>query len=110
MCSSSMFSIDRRQRSYTLFPYTTLFRSTKSGEGFTEKLLGSKALPQLLGPGGFFILEKRPGESLPEMKKPPGPSNCRSEEHTCELQSHSDLVCRLLLEKKNKESRHVITN
>jgi len=41
---------------------------TKSGEGFTEKLLGSKALPQLLAPGGFFILEKRPGESLPEMK------------------------------------------
>src|SRR5207237_902931 len=30
--------------------------------------LGSKALPQLIAPGGFFILEKRPGESLPEMK------------------------------------------
>ena len=44
------------------------YDQTKSGEGFTEKLLGSKALPQLLAPGGFFILEKRPGESLPEMK------------------------------------------
>ena len=44
------------------------YDQTKSGEVFTEKLLGSKALPQLLAPGGFFILEKRPGESLPEMK------------------------------------------
>ena len=44
------------------------YDQTKSGQGFTEKLLGSKALPQLLAPGGFFILEKRPGESLPEMK------------------------------------------
>jgi 16S rRNA (guanine966-N2)-methyltransferase len=44
------------------------YDQTKSGEGFTEKLLGSKALPQLIAPGGFFILEKRPDESLPEMK------------------------------------------
>ncbi len=44
------------------------YDQTKSGEGFTEKLLASKALPQLLAPGGFFILEKRPGESLPEMR------------------------------------------
>jgi len=44
------------------------YDQTKSGEGFTEKLLASKALPQLLASGGFFILEKRPGESLPEMK------------------------------------------
>ena len=44
------------------------YDQTKSGEGFTEKLLGSKALPQLIAPGGFFILEKRPGASLPEMK------------------------------------------
>ena len=44
------------------------YDKTKSGEGFTEKLLGSKTLPQLLAPGGFFVLEKRPGESLPEMK------------------------------------------
>ena len=44
------------------------YEKTKSGEGFTEKLLGSKSLPQLIAPGGFFILEKRPGESLPEMK------------------------------------------
>src|SRR2546430_8731367 len=38
------------------------------------------------------------------------PSPCRSEEHTSELQSQSNLVCRLLLEKKKKYIRHVITD
>src|SRR5947207_11606660 len=37
--------------------------------------------------------------------RPPGFLSARSEEHTSELQSHSDLVCRLLLEKKNKKPR-----
>src|SRR2546421_9464862 len=38
------------------------------------------------------------------------PRRVRSEEHTSELQSRSDLVCRLLLEKKKKKSRHTIDN
>src|SRR5260221_5929432 len=67
----------RRPPRSTLFPYTTLFRS-------------------------------QPGELLePAIAPDPavqGPGNCRSEEHTSELQSHSDLVCRLLLEKKNKKT------
>ena len=44
------------------------YEKTKSGERFTEKLLTSKKLSELLAPGGVFVLEKRPGEALPETK------------------------------------------
>jgi 16S rRNA (guanine966-N2)-methyltransferase len=44
------------------------YEKTKSGEHFTEKLLNDESLPRLLEPGGTFVLEKRPGETLPEMK------------------------------------------
>src|SRR5712664_4598071 len=67
------FLMIRRPPRSTLFPYTTLFRS---------------------GEGGF----PHSGSS-----QPGPPSACRSEEHTSELQSRSDLVCRLLLEKKKKK-------
>src|SRR5208283_5804692 len=65
----------RRPPRSTLFPYTTLFRS---GEGFLP-------FPTVLA-------------RYPD----PAPVH-RSEEHTSELQSHHDLVCRLLLEKKKKD-------
>ncbi|HEY6111111.1 MAG TPA: 16S rRNA (guanine(966)-N(2))-methyltransferase RsmD [Chthoniobacterales bacterium] len=42
------------------------YEQTKSGEHFTEKLLNEKNLPQLLAPGGVFVLEKRPGEIFAE--------------------------------------------
>ena len=42
------------------------YEKTKSGERFTEKLLADKRLPQLLEPDGVFVLEKQPGEKLPE--------------------------------------------
>ena len=45
------------------------YEKTKSGERFTEKLLSDEALPQLLEPEGIFVLEKQPGETLPEMKQ-----------------------------------------
>src|SRR5438132_13194612 len=64
----------------TLFPYTTLFRSLQEDLGGVEGR--GVGLEDLLAPGSM-------------MK--------RSEEHTSELQSHSDLVCRLLLEKKNNK-------
>ena len=44
------------------------YEKTKSGEHFTEKLLGDETLPRLLGPDGTFVLEKRPGEALSEIK------------------------------------------
>src|SRR5690606_39580933 len=80
------------QRS-TLFPYTTLFRSDDGGEG--------------LGHGGKSSCRFPIGCS-PEVKEDGGcdtnalSSGLRSEEHTSELQSRENLVCRLLLEKKKK--------
>src|SRR2546430_13285742 len=77
----------RRPPRSTLFPYTTLFRSPKSGIfGGQRPRAGSRVrhiLPSARCPG----LQPR---------HPPA----RSEEHTSELQSQSNLVCRLLLEKK----------
>src|SRR5947207_11575711 len=72
------FLMIRRPPRSTLFPYTTLFRSLR-----LQDALGFLQLPL---PHGRQVLA--------------GP--VRSEEHTSELQSHSDLVCRLLLEKKKK--------
>src|SRR5947207_8996023 len=84
--------ITRRPPRSTLFPYTTLFRSLLRG-------VGARGLP---GDGA----EGRPrGGPAPRAHRPGRPAarraHRRSEEHTSELQSHSDLVCRLLLEKKN---------
>src|SRR5258708_29687725 len=76
----------RRPPRSTLFPYTTLFRSTV----FATSNWGSAA-PR-----------RSPSASLPA-RLTPNPSKWRSEEHTSELQSPDHLVCRLLLEKK-KES------
>src|SRR2546430_6013282 len=76
----------RRPPRSTLFPYTTLFRSPVSG------------LRQ--GPPRGA----RPGTNVHPPGGPPGRRHCRSEEHTSELQSQSNLVCRLLLEKKKKYS------
>src|SRR5438034_5360041 len=74
----------RRPPRSTLFPYTTLFRSA---------VALAESAPLMLTPGRRCENGK------------PVPVNDRSEEHTSELQSHSDLVCRLLLEKK-KKSQH----
>src|SRR5260221_7906832 len=79
----------RRPPRSTLFPYTTLFRSDAARRGRSQQT-GTDCS------GG-----RRP--SVCPAAPGPGPSVCRrSEEHTSELQSHSDLVCRLLLEKKKK--------
>src|SRR2546421_4945435 len=77
----------RRPPRSTLFPYTTLFRSARDRERVPEARAGWRRLSdhrQRLGHG-------RGAQRLR-----------RSEEHTSELQSRSDLVCRLLLEKKKK--------
>ena len=44
------------------------YENMKSGERFTERLLANETLPQLLEPGGIFVLEKRPSEKIPETK------------------------------------------
>src|SRR5260221_6643257 len=84
----------RRPPRSTLFPYTTLFRSTPTSlSQFQLRYL----LPR---PGRLQIRDGSQWLTL-----------LRSEEHTSELQSHSDLVCRLLLEKKNTSlPNHVYTS
>src|SRR5438105_12427232 len=84
------FLLIRRPPRSTLFPYTTLFRSSKSRE-----------------------LRRAPRRAharfAPCARRPPpaeAPSCRRSEEHTSELQSRVDLVCRLLLEKKKKRKTY----
>src|SRR5690625_6707807 len=79
----------RRPPSSTLFPYTTLFRSGR----------GSAPPPSASRHAGEGL------HQLTEARHPPEPCRGRSEEHTSELQSRGHLVCRLLLEKKNKDER-----
>src|SRR5688572_30941559 len=84
------FLLLRRPPRSTLFPYTTLFRSppiprehrSRSGTTWTRTVSGSRSVPRRCS------------------------STHRSEEHTSELQSQSNLVCRLLLEKKNNQTDH----
>src|SRR5206468_12506797 len=94
----------------TLFPYTTLFRSRRGREthSYDEQLLDSRAERKREG-GLERARDHRAWEGRGEnygarqgSTGEHGPSHRRrSEEHTSELQSRSDLVCRLLLEKKN---------
>src|SRR5947207_14131556 len=74
-----IFLMTRRLPRSTLFPYTTLFRSRPSGG---NRRTANRPASPAGAPAGS------------------APAAARSEEHTSELQSHSDLVCRLLLEKK----------
>src|SRR5438034_3209343 len=88
--------MSRRPPRSTLFPYTTLFRSLLLF--LLAPLFAVIALLIKLNNGGpVFYLQPRVGKNF----------KIRSEEHTSELQSHSDLVCRLLLEKKNTQERVV---
>src|SRR2546430_7621927 len=79
------FLMIRRPPRSTLFPYTTLFRS-----GRASRRSGRHPRHQAIQAG-------EPGVESGEHRRAP-----RSEEHTSELQSQSNLVCRLLLEKKNR--------
>src|SRR2546430_10158547 len=95
----------RRPPRSTLFPYTTLFRS-QPGSGVAS--VGADFHPQFddfefrLRPG-HCILQKNRGRPVLRAHGAVMHRICqtRSEEHTSELQSQSNLVCRLLLEKKN---------
>src|SRR5437588_9601941 len=79
----------------TLFPYTTLFRSHYHGGAFRRHRWRLSSGREDFGPGSSGKNRAAYGISLGADERR------RSEEHTSELQSHSDLVCRLLLEKKN---------
>src|SRR3712207_7823245 len=90
---SFFFLMIRRPPRSTLFPYTTLFRS---GGGRPRESDG-RSRPRRAGRGPC---PRRPRPR--RRRRPRAASRARSEEHTSELQSRQYLVCRLLLEKKNK--------
>src|SRR5947207_11311694 len=96
----------RRPPRSTLFPYTTLFRSLEKEK---QKM---KPKPNILREWAVTLLvafiataAQAADTSKPNIVFIMGDDIGRSEEHTSELQSHSDLVCRLLLEKKKKRKR-----
>src|SRR2546426_2581631 len=83
----------RRPPRSTLFPYTTLFRSHERRDGDRRRA------------GGGDTRHAAPGRSSARSGAGARPRTpARSEEHTSELQSPCNLVCRLLLEKKKKEN------
>src|SRR2546427_9635158 len=95
----------RRPPRSTLFPYTTLFRSIvkEGGSRFLFVLWKSGQTLQPareLDPAAFHAIDKTKVTEIPFP---------RSEEHTSELQSQSNLVCRLLLEKKKKHQHTIAT-
>src|SRR5260370_16277884 len=87
----------RRPPRSTLFPYTTLFRSREPVTGDVERV----GLDSSLCTGGVGVCMDRDEQVSTLLVRQP----LRSEEHTSELQSHLNIVCRLLLEKKNKVIR-----
>src|SRR2546422_1282301 len=95
----------RRPPRSTLFPYTTLFRSPRVA---LRQRLGRRLLERPAHGAGV----RRAGRRAPHRRAVPAASRVRpdaqlrgrSEEHTSELQSRLHLVCRLLLEKKKKET------
>src|SRR5262249_59939826 len=105
----SFFSPTRRPPTSTLFPYTTLFRSPACGPGAASRALPCRSASRRTA---------RP----PDRRPTPRPAACpscparrsggravrreRSEEHTSELQSLTNIVCRLLLEKKKKSTTY----
>src|SRR2546421_8966753 len=95
----------RRPPRSTLFPYTTLFRSRLRGDQGPKSLLEVQLLEKGLLQMGFPVQPQAPPVELVERRDDAEAEIPRSEEHTSELQSRSDLVCRLLLEKKKKYTR-----
>src|SRR5688572_31152149 len=80
----------RRPPRSTLFPYTTLFRSRHRRDRRPVGIADGHARRDGAGPAGHAVAPQ---------------AAIRSEEHTSELQSQSNLVCRLLLEKKKKKKK-----
>src|SRR2546430_11069626 len=86
----------RRPPRSTLFPYTTLFRSREADRATAAPPLRRAPRDRVSG-----------GACTTRSALPPAAADRRSEEHTSELQSQSNLVCRLLLEKKKQELTHI---
>src|SRR5256885_12192422 len=89
----------RRPPRSTLFPYTTLFRSVELSTCPTWDKASNTVVPRRIDFRPYLLFAKSGPWVLP------GGLTRRSEEHTSELQSPCNLVCRLLLEKKKKKSQ-----
>src|SRR2546427_8190251 len=94
----------RRPPRSTLFPYTTLFRSRGQGRASVRRSEAETAAPPLAPPPPALRHDR--ADCLEQLRLGDGAVALRSEEHTSELQSQSNLVCRLLLEKK----KHIKTS
>src|SRR5688572_32236558 len=91
----------RRPPRSTLFPYTTLFRSRR-----IDRADGGAVLRRALGEMIGHEQTARTRHVDRQHRRVAG-NMARSEEHTSELQSQSNLVCRLLLEKKKNKTKHL---
>src|SRR3712207_7401198 len=102
------FLMIRRPPRSTLFPYTTLFRSVvyryvrDQLDGKNPEVADDGTRPQVTGDAAGAELTRE--QVTPATTPPKGGPEHRSEEHTSELQSRQYLVCRLLLEKKQRQS------
>src|SRR5207248_7818847 len=95
-----LFLVLPRPPRSTLFPYTTLFRSSRGPtSGWTARRRGEGRRPGAMR----SRRDRRPNRHRPHAQAPGRSRIIRSEEHTSELQSPYDLVCRLLLEKKKNK-------
>src|SRR2546427_3347102 len=94
----------RRPPRSTLFPYTTLFRSRGAGRALL--ICGLNRARSWSAEFEFEAEEKESPIYFEALLPLRDPASDRSEEHTSELQSQSNLVCRLLLEKKKKKKQH----
>src|SRR5688572_5748898 len=99
--------VQRRPPTSTLFPYTTLFRSHRADDREEHPPRAHPQADARRGEAGVDEegLEHRVGHALAQLVG----ADERSEEHTSELQSQSNLVCRLLLEKQNGWRRTIRT-
>src|SRR5260370_27897365 len=86
----------RRPPRSTLFPYTTLFRSVMFGSTWIVNTVVFSAVLVMILAANLWVLKRSVRSVAPFYNQ----RLARSEEHTSELQSHLNLVCRLLLEKK----------
>src|SRR5256886_9919644 len=92
----------RRPPRSTLFPYPTLFRSPRGDAGRHADALGGDRVPvRILHLHGGLLRERHAAQGRGRGRRRERELS-RSEEHTSELQSQSNIVCRLLLEKKKK--------
>src|SRR5256885_11523455 len=99
LCLFFFFLMIRRPPRSTLFPYTTLFRSR-------GKIMWRAERTEQLHRHLMQITEDRSGALEPRGDLVDPASGIRSEEHTSELQSPCNLVCRLLLEKKKSSKNY----